>query len=982
MSDSNDSPDSRSALYKIRLTSGRILGPIDFQRVKDLVVKNRITGEEDAKVYPTGDWFKINQIPELAELILAHLGHKLSEETQVELVKDGAGHRPVGDQQSTVILHPTLLPGTHSPEPTDKDKRHSREEVEEKTVIDSSEYDSGDYEPTDVGIYEPFDESDGHSSARRPLSEMNTVLFERSPSRPQAAFRKQAKSKRKLVLWLIIGALVAHELLTDSDTKPESISLQNIKPHMPYFSKSKPDPEKSKLAFDEGIKFYVQDNVDGYVKAAREFDLAATYDGSNLKALALLASSYLNLIDSSSQDEDYFTIINRLIELARSREVDLPEVVISDVEFFLTVNRTEAARSRIVEYTQTHDKFGVEMLYYLGAVYYSRGDRVAAARYIGQIPENKIFSPKILYLKGKIAHDLRSLDESRKAFQTALKYFPNHIKSRLALAELNSEAGELSSSLEDLRFVIDHTQYASPHDLAKAYFLQGRLDLVKNDRDHALSSFKRAVYLHPSQQEYVLEYYTLRGQLSDSQDIKNVARMFYALGEGERLLQKGKYQDALGEFIKARNANLNSPLPLEKMGDCFLQMNDLRNAKDSYQKSAEMQPKNTGIWSKYIHILIESYEWDETRTAMAKFRANPEAKSMIDKLAGDLYAKQGIHQQALAYYRKAMSRDTIDPEVYLAYARGLEATKNCKDAPFFYALSRRYDPKNVEATLGIARCIAVEESPNRAILMLEDELQKETANRTRILSEIADLNIQTGAWGRAKLMIEEAKRAGPEAALPYRLEAKLLLAQNEMTPKILKDAVTALEGYSARNPSDAEAYVKQFQLRMRTTEFDRAAVVLDDLYARYPKYPGLHYLRGNLLSKMGNRKESVAEYLVELKNHPNHVETMIAMGQEYLDQQNTTEALKSFNQAMQVAPKSAEPKHLAGYANYLLKNYQGAIALYRSALQFDDANPMIYKRLGLAYLALGDGAGASRAFQKYLQLAPDAPDREEIKGYL
>jgi tetratricopeptide (TPR) repeat protein len=109
---------------------------------------------------------------------------------------------------------------------------------------------------------------------------------------------------------------------------------------------------------------------------------------------------------------------------------------------------------------------------------------------------------------------------------------------------------------------------------------------------------------------------------------------------------------------------------------------------------------------------------------------------------------------------------------------------------------------------------------------------------------------------------------------------------------------------------------------------------------------------------------------------------MVELGKAYLELGDPNLALKQFNQAMAIAPQLPEPRQQAGYANYLLKNYQGAIALFQGALTFDQANPLIYKRMGLAYRALGDNAGAAQAFRKYLEMEPDAPDKAEFERYL
>ena len=56
------SPQSSNKRYKVKLESGRILGPLELARVRLLVLKNQITGNEVAREHPSGDWQPISEI--------------------------------------------------------------------------------------------------------------------------------------------------------------------------------------------------------------------------------------------------------------------------------------------------------------------------------------------------------------------------------------------------------------------------------------------------------------------------------------------------------------------------------------------------------------------------------------------------------------------------------------------------------------------------------------------------------------------------------------------------------------------------------------------------------------------------------------------------------------------------------------------------------------------------------------------------------
>jgi tetratricopeptide (TPR) repeat protein len=413
----------------------------------------------------------------------------------------------------------------------------------------------------------------------------------------------------------------------------------------------------------------------------------------------------------------------------------------------------------------------------------------------------------------------------------------------------------------------------------------------------------------------------------------------------------------------------------------YRHMNDLSRAMDSYQKAAKRAPNNIGVWSKYIDTLIQSYEWQKAMEAMERFRKLHVPQSALDKAAADMYFKQGDLSQALLYYKKAMARDTVDSSVYIAYAKILMETKNYKEAPFFFALARRFDPLNVEALIGTAKCIAATESVDRAISFLQDELRKGTVAKAELLAAIADFYLQKGSLAQADDYVSQAMAANPNYAYPHKIRGKIyLLRENEKG--MLDKALDAFKSYSDRNPSDPSGYLERYRIFIKKSEFERADNELMKIYAIYPKYPNLHFYKGALYSIMGNSQKAVDEYAAELKNNPNNVPTLIAMGKELIKGGNAVQAINYLNQAMELAPKNAEAKAEGAYASYMLKNFPGSVALFNAAIHLDPGNALLYKKLGDTYRGAGDSMKAAEAYRRYLELYPDAPDRFQLQRYL
>jgi tetratricopeptide (TPR) repeat protein len=1038
---------SNGTTYKIKLESGRVLGPLDLDRVRLLILKNHILGKELARVYPSGDWGKIGSIPELGQLLILRAEGKLSKD--VPIASDTAATRilpnthfedalptqvvkPVYESPVTAQIQPPTpenethidVGGVEHHEETEVESSKHFEPQAEDPVENQSEHDSHQdeqsYKATGINELlirkspraqaEPRGEEDGEDETlakKFPAIKADLDMFDSSqeiennePFRTVGIAHEETvmldmgnkkkkkspipgtlKEKIKAIAAAVALGIAGYQVFLEEPAVPQFAKIEVVRPALPTF-RQKPDPGASQKKYAEAMRFYVQDNVLSYRFAASKLQEAAALDINNVKALAMLASTYLNLIDSSNKDENYFSVISKLIDMTRAKSMDLSETVIAEVEFFVTVNKAEAAQNRIIEYTKIHPNFGSEMFYYLALAFYARGDYQSSSRYAQQISDNRVFSPKVFYLRGLSAEKLGDFESALLEYGKALKMNKNHAKSRLRVAYILNERGKINEAKEHLDFIVNNSRLLSAKDLGLAYYLHSVLSEQKKDYEIALGDAERAVQLDKDNHSYLLQLYSMRAKGGESLlKLRKEAKMYYFLEEGEKQLKEGKAQEALNQFLQARQSNNDSPIPLVKIGDMFMNLHDLGNARVNYKMAADRARTNIDIWSKYINVLIQSYEWDEAELAMEKFRRLPVSQSAIDKAAGDMYAKQGQFQQAQLFYKKAMARTSIDPAVYISYAKSLMSTQNYKEAPFFFALAQRYDPLNVETIIGTAKCIANTDSVDRAITMLEDELQKGYSNRAELLGAIAEFQIQKGDWDQAQKTIDQAMSANPDYAYAWKLQAQVYMNREGHDRGALDKALSAYQSYSDRNSSDPSGYLERYRIFMKKLQFDQAGEELGKIFGIYPKYPNLHYYKGILDDNMGNHKLAIEEYQLELKNNPSNIESMLELGKEYLETGNYPEALNLFNKAMQVAPNMGEPKHLSGYANYLLKNYMGAIALYNAAISKDPGNPLIYKRLGLAQRDVGDYQGAAASFGRYIQMEPDAPDRAEFQRY-
>lgn len=999
---------SEGPFYKVKLDGGRILGPIDLDRIRQLIGNGQIKGKETARRYPEGDWVDINAIGEIADLFIQKVsGSDFSQpdpssgEAKTTLIAAPTQILPTAsveqEDKTTVLSASDLAAAAMPPGPPEATATAADEESERTRVVTREEPNA------DTSSKSDFQQDDGKTQVHIPpdpgasgpnIANEKTVVLDRSKlsqetsttlTQPGGSAGKIALNRKNVIrgiaALIAVGLAVQEVFFPEDENQGKVRAVGWIKPQLPISASTGTDPQRSMALFQKAIPFYQLDTVGGYQGAAALLLESISYDMQNAKAIALLASSYINLFDSSVRDENALVVISKLLERARTLAPSYLETVVADVEFFVASNRFEAAQNRIVEYTKNKESPEPILFFYLGYVLASRGDFAAASRQLSQIPDARANTPRILYLRGLTAERLGEIDVALVHFQKVLKISSNHARSRLRIATLLAKRGQLKDAGPFLDSLVNETGTLPPRERAIAFYLHAQLNSLFQKWNYALADAERAVRLDPENHDYLLEMYSLRAKLGGaSPEFQKEAKMYVYLSEGEKLSKEKKTQEALTEFLKARQANLASAIPLIRIGDMFFSKKDMVNAKLNYTQALERQPANYDIAAKVIETLTLTYEWDEAEKTLARYRSSQMNPSQLDRLEGDLFTAQGKIPEAAALYKKALSRESIDSEVYVAFADSLSTLRQFHAAPFYYTLALRFDPQNSQALIGLAKCLASSESIDRGVEVLQEELQKSGTPNPELLSALAEFHVQKGDLQIAQQYVEQAKGLSPDASGPYRIQALIYLAKDPEKVAIPK-ALLAYKLYQDRSLSDPVSYIERYKLFLKKGDLKLAEEELNRLVAIYPKYPNAHLFKGQLAASYGNLKLAVTEFDRELEVYPNSAQTLLAMGRAKIGLNMAGEGLRFINQAMALQPKDPEAKIAAGWGNYLIKNFAGAAALFEAAAALDPGNSDIFRRMGMAYREMGNREQARKAFRKYLELEPDAPDRAEFQRY-
>jgi tetratricopeptide (TPR) repeat protein len=148
---------------------------------------------------------------------------------------------------------------------------------------------------------------------------------------------------------------------------------------------------------------------------------------------------------------------------------------------------------------------------------------------------------------------------------------------------------------------------------------------------------------------------------------------------------------------------------------------------------------------------------------------------------------------------------------------------------------------------------------------------------------------------------------------------------------------------------------------------DEGGPLFEDLIARYPNEPGVHYLRGIYLLDRDPDAARV-EFFKELKITPSHVAARLQIGIIDLKAGNADSAADLARQALNREPGNTLAHAILGRAFTDLREYGKAIPELETAIKLDPSNAQLHFSLGQAYRHMGRDAEARKQEAEYKRL--------------
>jgi len=186
-------------------------------------------------------------------------------------------------------------------------------------------------------------------------------------------------------------------------------------------------------------------------------------------------------------------------------------------------------------------------------------------------------------------------------------------------------------------------------------------------------------------------------------------------------------------------------------------------------------------------------------------------------------------------------------------------------------------------------------------------------------------------------------------------------------------------------PGDVGALRLLGTIQIRDGELEQAKATLDQALALDPTNVEVLRQLAFVAEKSGSPAAQMQAYEALVAVEPEDADAWLALGYLYAESGATDKSEQAYERVSELDPKNAHQVFfnrgalLINADDRTDEDTRKAIGMFRRAIEINPKYAPAYRELGFALLNVGDRAGARRALEGYLQVAPEAPDAARIR---
>jgi tetratricopeptide (TPR) repeat protein len=539
--------------------------------------------------------------------------------------------------------------------------------------------------------------------------------------------------------------------------------------------------------------------------------------------------------------------------------------------------------------------------------------------------------------------------EARDALQRAAELLPDHIETKVALADV-AFAFYLRDSKRP-QILYDQITRLSAQILAirpdspDGFRLQGAMQLLDGKLTAAVKSYQTANELRPGDGSIVLGY-------------------------AQSLSQSGRAGDAEEAALAFLEKNANSPLLYDFLYREYMAANRTADAERLVNRWIEKNPNDATAVLRlagYYASLQKTSEVDATLRLLDKAADYP----LGPMHAGDFYAGSGNWPEATAQYERGLQADAKNATAYRKKIAGaLLAQGKQQEAAAMLEATIKQAPDDSEPRI------------MRARLWLEtgkrENLDAALADLQRLLKDYPEDVDVNHELGRAYLLKGDAVSARTRFLEAARWKKDFLAPRYELVQLAINqqnsgDALRIAEEILEIKPGDARGRLARASALIGAKRYPEARAELRQLSKDYPQYRDAQIQTGLLAIQEKNFKEAEEVFRKLGETKADDVRPAVGLASVYASQKQFDRAIQLLSEESKKTPPSATVLNVLAVISLQAGKYPLAIDSFQRVVTANRSSFDAHLNLAEAYLVSGDSEKGAAELEKAQQLGDKNP---------
>ncbi len=948
--------------WMMQNSKGVASGPHSTEAIMQMISGGEIQGTEKIKRLPDGRWIEISKQDEFYDRLL---------EALEEVVRSKESKLPRQPVEMSWEKKPVQnVKNTESTESLPPKNVNENDDLTEFPQISSLSTTDKFTSPPQTSLPPELSKTDVMSDnwdSRGPISRGPVLDLIRTPI-------KSNQNKRKIVF--ATSAIFAALCLVAIALLLPSGNSRRGKPHLVVPRTTSTDglsAEKEKTLLKQAIVEFLKDTFEGYQESQNKLAILIEGAPQNTEARGLLCLVYKELWPFVSQDSQDLESVSQLTRVTRQLDPVGINGIYCDVTRLLIVGRYQEAKG-VLEHSLNQTSLSAAPILYSLKAELLAGDRDFQTAYLYSEKASKLWPEwvKPVFDVGVYAAKAGNNQVAIRNLQSVQASNPKNKKAAIELGVLQYKfLQNAETALSTLTIAVSMSEKVPRLIEAKANFTIAQIYLEKRQEQKALSFSQKAHDLNPGDSQYRELLLSLGGSDKGSKNSSYTSELVFL---GDQYVRTGDCLAAQAEFKAAFELDPENGLAAMKAAKCLWQLNQTNEAISYLNKAIAADKKLTSAYTLQADYYAQKYNYASAVQILSKasqqFTNNPE----VLRGYGLLEFKRNNLKEAIAYLQRAQKIYENDTETLVLLAKVQAGLSLYKDASVSASRAVEIDSSNIEAQIVFAKIISQLYGVDQGINRLRELIVKYSYTIDFRLG-LADLYKESERYKISQEIYQQIVDVDPRNK-----KAWIGLGESFQAQGLFDKALKSFLSSAITDPTDPEPLFKSGLIYLENDKYKDAINQFQRALKINPLYPRLNYYIGRAYFLNGDYNFALSSAQEERKANPNLAESYLLAAEVYTETKQFQKCAEEYQQAIKLRPQGA-----ILYVK-LARCYRqsGGLDIAESMLNIasnqESGNPEIYKEQGAIYETRGDIRSAVSAYNKYLALSPNAPDRRELEG--